>query len=102
MSTDAPNEEKIIDLLQRCPVEEQGHFDIILSFSRGFIYAEGVNYPVLSGFLIPISSMRFSYDVVFDDINTQIKADKDVLAILSDVTGNETMIIPFNGEVETI
>ena len=42
MSIDAPDEERLVDLLQRCPVEEQGHFDIILSFSIRLIYTEDV------------------------------------------------------------
>ena len=98
VSIDTPGEETLLSILEKSPSNEPGHIDIKISFINGYVCAGDEDSEFDN---LPINEINISYDVVADEINTRIKADKEVLAVLRDLTENESRIIPFDGEIIT-
>lgn len=95
ISIQAHREEALIDILKRCPMKDAGHMDVDILLENGYMNIEGgLNDEVTE---IPVREMHFTYDVVVDEINTVIKADRDVFAIIKDMTKNEETIIHNDG-----
>lgn len=95
ISIQTAGKEKLIDILKRCPMKAVGHMDVNIRLENGFMnIGEGVDLGVTE---IPVDEMHFSYDVVADEINSVIRADRDVLAIIRNLTNNEETIIRNTG-----